>query len=228
VQGGCEEDDAIVSPGDDEPPLINDGEYEDREDRCEGGFDGHGSPVNDCFRKQGDVRNITVTDNSAQSILLKGDESEGIIRDRSTNGGLLIRRDVDQPQCDDTDMEEKEKEETEELVQARESSVDDDADDDDDDDEEEEEETQISPVPDIEPEVCKRFLLIIIFLRLVPMIFSHTRKMHVYDTELMFNHFIQVPAKQILSHCAIQFHFTRILAIVALRILCYSSVEVNL
>jgi hypothetical protein len=226
MQGGCEEDDTIVSPEDDEPPLINDGEYEDRDERCEGGFDGRGSPVNDCFRKQGDVRNITVTDNSAQSMLLKGDESEGMIRDRSTNDGLLIRRDVDQPQCDDTDMEEKEKEETEEHVQARESSVDDD----DDDDEEEEEETQISPVPDIESEVCKRFLLIIIFLRLVPMIFSHLRKMHVYYTKLMFNHIIHyiVPVKQILSHCAIQFHFTRILAIAALRILCYSTVEVNL
>lgn len=133
MQGGCEEDDTVASPGD-EPHLINDGEYEDREEKCEEDFDGHGSPVNDCFRRQGAVRNIAVTDYSAHSILLKGDESEGIVRDRSTNGGLVIRRDLDQPECDDTDIEEKEKEELEEHIQARESSVEDDADDDDDDD----------------------------------------------------------------------------------------------
>jgi hypothetical protein len=177
MQVGCEEDDIIASPGDDEPPLINDGEYEDREERCERGFDGHGSPVNDCFRRQEDIRNITVTDYSAQSILLKHDESEGIMRDRSTNGRLLIRREIDQPQCDDTDMEEKEKEETEGRVQARESSADDDDDDADDDvDEEEEEATRTSPMPDIVSEVCNRLLLILIFVCLVPMVFSHTHK----------------------------------------------------
>ncbi|PNF40389.1 hypothetical protein B7P43_G01598, partial [Cryptotermes secundus] len=149
--GGCEEDDTIASPGDEEPHLINDGEYEDREEKCEGDFEGHGSPINDCFRRQGAVRNIAVTDYSAHTVLLKGDESEGIVRDRSTNGGLVIRRNVDQPECDDTDMEEKEKEEIEEHIQARESSVEDDADDDDD-EEEEEEETRTSPVPDIDSE----------------------------------------------------------------------------
>jgi hypothetical protein len=164
IQVGCEEEDTIASPGDDEPPLINDGEYEDREEKCEGGFDRNGSPVNDCFRRQGDARNIAVTDYSAQNILLQGDESECIIRDRSTNGGLILRRDVDQPHCDDTDIEEKEREETEDHVQARESSVDDDAaDDDDDDDDDDEEETRTSPVPGIESEVCKMFLLILIF-----------------------------------------------------------------
>jgi hypothetical protein len=159
MQGGCEEDDTIASPGEEETPLINDGEYEDREEKCEGDFDGHGSPVNDCYRRQGAVRNIAVTDYSAHSVLLQDDESEGIVRDKSTNGGLVIRRDVDQPECDEADMEEKEKEETEEHVQARESSVEDD------DDDEEGEETPTSPVPDIESEVCKRFLFIYMYLR---------------------------------------------------------------
>jgi hypothetical protein len=52
-------------------------------------------------------------------------------------------------------LEDKEKEETEEHLFARESSVDDDDD---------EDETPVSPVPDIESEVCKSFCLYPFFL----------------------------------------------------------------
>jgi hypothetical protein len=126
VQGGCEEGDAIASPGDEETPLINDGEYEDREEKCEGDFDGHGSPVNDSYGRQGMMRTTAVPDYSAHSMLLQGDECATIVRDRVTNGGVTVRSDVDQPEHDDTDMEERGKEETDEHVHARESSVDED------------------------------------------------------------------------------------------------------
>jgi len=148
-QGECEEDDNIASPGDEETPLVNDSEYEDREEKCEVDFDGHGSPINDTYGRLGAVRNMAVTNYAAHHILLQGDEGEAIVRDMDTDSGVALRRDVDQH--DDTDLEDKEKEETEEHLYARESSVDDDDDDD------EEDETPVSPVPDIESEVCKSF-----------------------------------------------------------------------
>jgi hypothetical protein len=141
-QGDCEEDDNIGSPGDEEAPLVNDSEYEDREEKCEGDFDGHSSLMNDCFGRIGTIRNMAVTNYAAHSILLQRDESEAIVRDMDTDRRVALRRDVDQH--DDTDMEDKEKEETDEHMYARESSVDDD----------EEDETPVSPVPDIESEVC--------------------------------------------------------------------------
>jgi hypothetical protein len=154
VQGGCEEDETVASPGDEETRLINDGEYEDREEKCEADFEGHGSPVNDCYGRQGAIRNIPVTNYPTHSVLLQGDVNDAIVRDRDTDA---IERDVDQSEHDDTDMEEKEKEEIDEHIQARESSVDED------DDEEDDDETPAFPVRDIETEVCKNFLLVLIF-----------------------------------------------------------------
>jgi len=117
-------------------------------------FDGHGSPINDTYGRLGAMRNMAVTNYAAHSILLQGD-GEAIVRDMGTGSGVALRRDVDQH--DDTDLEDKEKEETEEHLYARESSVDDD--DDDDDDDVDDDETPVSPVPDIESEVCKSFCL---------------------------------------------------------------------
>jgi hypothetical protein len=151
-QGECEEDDNIASPGDEETALINDSEYEDREEKCEGDFDGHGSPINDCCGRLGAIRNMAVTNYAARSILLQGDEGEAVVTDMDTDSGVALRRDVDQH--DDTDTEDKEKEETDEHMYARESSADDD----------EEDENPVSPVPDIESEVCKHFLPVCIFL----------------------------------------------------------------
>lgn len=111
-------------------------------------FDGHGSPINDTYGRLGAMRNMAVTNYAAHRVLLQGDEGEAIVRDMGTDSGVALRRDVDQH--DDTDLEDKEKEEPEEHLYARESSVDDD---------DEEDETPVSPVPDIESEVCKSFCL---------------------------------------------------------------------
>jgi hypothetical protein len=159
VQGGCEEDETVASPGDEETRLINDGEYEDREEKCEADFEGHGSPVNNCYGIQGAIRNIPVTNYPTHNVLLQGNVNDAIVKDRDTDA---IKRDVDQSEHDDTDMEEKEKEkeEIDEHTQARESSVDED---DDDEEEYDNDETPSFPVQDIESEVCKNFLLVLIF-----------------------------------------------------------------
>ncbi|KDR16326.1 Histone-lysine N-methyltransferase MLL5 [Zootermopsis nevadensis] len=149
--GGCEEDDTVASPVDDETHLINDGDYEGREEKCEQNFDGHCSPINDCYARQGAIKNVPVTDYPTHSILLQGDENDAIMRDGGTDGVVLIGREIDQSEQDDTDLEEKEKEEIEEHIQARESSVDGEDDDDDNDDE-----TPASPLHDIESEATLR------------------------------------------------------------------------
>lgn len=149
AQGGCEEDDNVASPEDEESHLINDGEYEDREEKCEEYFDGHRSPLNNCYGRRA-IRNIPVTDYPTHSMLLQDDENDVIVRGRDTSSGTAIVRNVDQSEHDETDVEDKEKEEIGEHMQARESSVDDD---------EDEDETPTSPIHDIESEVCKTFYL---------------------------------------------------------------------
>jgi hypothetical protein len=192
MQGGCEEDDTVASPGDEETHLINDGGYEDREEKCEGDFDGRGSPINDCYGRQGAIRNMPVRNYPTHSILLQGDENDAIVRDRDTDGIVAIRRDVDQSEHDDTDMEEKEKEEIDERIQARESSMDDEEEEEDDD------ETPTSPLHDIESEVCKNFLLVLIF-PILDIDCLCKQKVHPYYIVLMLNH---IALKQLVSHHA--------------------------
>ncbi|PSN38835.1 hypothetical protein C0J52_12608 [Blattella germanica] len=141
VSGGCEEDDTI----DEEAPLLNDDDYEDREEKCEGDFDGNSSPVNadDCYGRQRLVRS-----RSARIEKYSTDNMSVQADDRGTLGdtAVSVRRKDSQPEIEDTDVDEKEKE-LEDHAQTKESSLDDDYDDDD---------PPSSPVPDAESEPTLR------------------------------------------------------------------------